>query len=108
MCEATFASTVPKLDAVADVKEKNENQSSCSLTFWINGTAWDRCIAVYAQSLRLMSEERLLGPTRYQCMETRRENRQRPESRKAISCKGKISISQYINSEMHAILDMGQ
>ena len=41
-------------------------------------------------------------------MKTRCENRQRPESRKTVRCKGKITISQYIDSKMHAAMDMGQ
>lgn len=88
---------------MVDAKEDDENQSSCLLTFWIYGTAWDHCMAVDAENLRLISEERLSGPTRYQCMKTQCEIRSLREwsRRKIISCKGELTISQYINSKVH-------
>lgn len=40
-------------------------------------------------------------------METRCGDRQKPESWEAISCIGKITISQYINRNMHAVAEYG-
>lgn len=40
-------------------------------------------------------------------METRCGDRQKPESWEAISCIGKINISQYINRNMHAVAEYG-
>ena len=100
MCEAMLRFTAPRLDAVVDAKGgKRKSELMCSVPVGLRYS-----LGPLHGSLRLRPAAHVRGEivrTDWISMYENavHENRQRPESRKTVSCKGKITMSQYINSK---------